>query len=310
MSVVQAEEQPKSPKSTIAAPEPKLQDSPFDEKRQDVPGNSPNSPMLIGGEVVASPLKQGNRPGQLEHKFNDSLSAASSNESVSDGDSENFPPITTAATFESSDDDDTARGLLGDLLMAHQTALEEDSDGSSAFFGDEEEDEFAAMLNYEDSESEGEDETVSTGVSTIRQDKEGSLLGPLTSHRLSYGESSTVASSVAPSIATVRQHRLSSIGTAPNTSTVLQRQSSIALSSGMVTKSTTVLPFREEAPVKPTEQNHRAPPGTLCLSPMQRTPMQARKWRALAVAAQEKDNKQQSNRGRKSLSERSINILR
>jgi hypothetical protein len=139
----------------------------------------------------------------------------------------------------------------------------------------------------------------------------------LTSHRLSYGGDST-ASSAASTIATVRQRRLSSIGKAPSTSMVPQRQTSIAstsesttLPSTMMAKSTTVLPFRDEAPsVKPTEQNHRAPPGTLCLSPMQRTPMQARKWRALAVAAQEKDSKQQSNQGRQRLSERSVNVLR
>jgi hypothetical protein len=305
MSVAQADEHPTSPESTIAAEE-KLEDSPFDEKQQDV---LPHSSMLSAGQMVASPSKQEHPSDQLEHQFDDSLSATS-NEYVSEGDSEDFMPITTAATFDSSGDDETARGVLSDLLMAHQTALEEDSE-SSAFFGDEEEDDFAAMLNYESSESEGEDDT----VTTIRQDKEDSLLGPLTSQRLSFGDS--VASSAASSIATVRQRRLSSIGMAPSTSMLPQRQQSIAsisestqLSSDMVTKSTTtVLPFRDEAPVKPTEQHHRAPPGTLCLSPMQRTPMQARKWRQLAVAAQEKDSKQQSNRGRQRLSERSVNVL-
>jgi hypothetical protein len=283
-SAPQAQEHPHSPESTIAAESKLVDSSPFDEELEDVSPHFPRSPTLISGQVVESPFAQHNRFAQQEHKYNDSLSVGS-NESISDDESKNFLPITKSDAFVSSDEDEAARGVLSDLLTAHQAAAVEDSEASSAFFGDEEEDEFAAMLNYQDSESEDEDAT----VATIRQDKEGSLLGAMASHRLSYGESTT-ASSAAPSIETVRQRRQSSIGTAP--------------------KGAAVLPFREEAPVKPNEQNHRAPVGALCLSPMQRTPMQARKWRALAVAAQEKDSKKKSNRGRKSLSERSINVLR
>jgi hypothetical protein len=68
------------------------------------------------------------------------------------------------------------------------------------------------------------------------------------------------------------------------------------------------LPFREAAPVKPNEQQHRALPGSDCLSKMQRTPTQARKWRVLAAAAHEKDNRR-NHHGRSSLSERSLNTM-
>jgi len=44
------------------------------------------------------------------------------------------------------------------------------------------------------------------------------------------------------------------------------------------------------AKVNPHQQNrHKGPPSGLCLSPVQRTPMQARKWRDLAAAAAAKD---------------------
>ena len=52
--------------------------------------------------------------------------------------------------------------------------------------------------------------------------------------------------------------------------------------------------LRTGAAVKPEEQKiHRpvAPPGSLHLSPLQRTPMQSRKWRELAASAQKQDSK-------------------
>lgn len=71
------------------------------------------------------------------------------------------------------------------------------------------------------------------------------------------------------------------------------------------------LPFRHEAPVKPSELRHHAAPGALNLSPLQRTPMQASKWRTLAAAAHEKrknQNQMKHGSGRGVLSERkSIN---
>jgi hypothetical protein len=70
------------------------------------------------------------------------------------------------------------------------------------------------------------------------------------------------------------------------------------------------LPFRSaDNTVKPTEQPHHVTgPESLHLSPTQRTPMEARKWRSLAAAAKEKDSKKMSSKKvRKGLSERKNN---
>jgi hypothetical protein len=48
--------------------------------------------------------------------------------------------------------------------------------------------------------------------------------------------------------------------------------------------------------VNPCEQRHPVR-GSLCLSPVQRTPVQARKWRTLAAAAKEKEQQKQKQQG-------------
>ena len=73
--------------------------------------------------------------------------------------------------------------------------------------------------------------------------------------------------------------------------------------------------FTDRAKVNPREQRQHAPPSALCLSPTQRTPIQARKWRSLAAAAQEKDRaqkasfKKQQQPLRGLLKERSSNVM-
>jgi hypothetical protein len=70
------------------------------------------------------------------------------------------------------------------------------------------------------------------------------------------------------------------------------------------------LSFADKAKVNPREQQHRAPHGALCLSPLQRTPMQARKWRTLAAAAKKKDRtKKGSSKKQSGLRERSSNAI-
>jgi hypothetical protein len=75
------------------------------------------------------------------------------------------------------------------------------------------------------------------------------------------------------------------------------------------------LSFTDKAKVNPREQQHRAPHGVLCLSPLQRTPMQARKWRTLAAAAKEQDltkkgsSKKGSSKMHSGLRERSSNAI-
>lgn len=74
------------------------------------------------------------------------------------------------------------------------------------------------------------------------------------------------------------------------------------------------LPFREAAPVKPNEQQQRAPLGSQSFSTVNQMPMKARTWRELAAAAHEKDHPKSANinglvGGRSSLSERSMNTI-
>mmetsp|Transcript_82415 Transcript_82415/g.123685 ORF Transcript_82415/g.123685 Transcript_82415/m.123685 type:complete len:1250 (+) Transcript_82415:147-3896(+) len=71
--------------------------------------------------------------------------------------------------------------------------------------------------------------------------------------------------------------------------------------------------------VKPSQQAIATTPGALHLSPPQRTPMEARKWRTLAAAAKEKDALKRAHktggkpaaglRARKGLSERNVNTI-
>jgi hypothetical protein len=70
------------------------------------------------------------------------------------------------------------------------------------------------------------------------------------------------------------------------------------------------LPFRSAVnTVKPTEQHIVTEPEALHLSPTQRTPMQARKWRSLAAAAKQRDSqkKPSGSKVRKGLSVRHSN---
>jgi len=68
--------------------------------------------------------------------------------------------------------------------------------------------------------------------------------------------------------------------------------------------------------VNPVHAYHPENPSNLCLSPTQRTPMQARKWRTLAAASTEKQNstkghnRKRNNKGRRGglLHDRSVNV--
>jgi hypothetical protein len=86
---------------------------------------------------------------------------------------------------------------------------------------------------------------------------------------------------------------------------------STTMSSILNKENSNYLPFRSGANVvKPTEQRaskrYDTAPEALHLSPTQRTPLQARKWRSLAAAAQEKGS---SSRSRRGLSERNRNQI-
>merc|ERR1712150_108975 len=70
--------------------------------------------------------------------------------------------------------------------------------------------------------------------------------------------------------------------------------------------------FTSKAVVNPQSmKNHRknaATPANLCLSPTQRTPLQARKWRSLAAEANEKETSKQGKKSRNVFRERSMNV--
>jgi hypothetical protein len=135
----------------------------------------------------------------------------------------------------------------------------------------------------------------STSIATIRQDKENvQFKYPVTRLSIKSAETNSTASS---SLSSIRKQvfRPESTGALSKNKSRISLSSSdgesTTLSSVMNKENANFLPFRAGANVvKPTEQYH--PTGQqalLQLSPTQRTPVQARKWRSLAAAAQQKD---------------------
>ena len=165
---------------------------------------------------------------------------------------------------------------------------------------------FAALLRDGDVNDDDEISFDGDTVSTVRQVQEMDRMISA-DHRFSE-DNATVSTmeTYTESIETVRQHR----------ETKASGAGSSTLSSVM-NEDKAVLPFRESpTTVRPNEQVHRATPGALCLSPMQRTPMQALKWRALVAAAQEKEIQRPFGKSmfpgipkRKSLAERNPNVM-
>jgi hypothetical protein len=214
---------------------------------------------------------------------------------------DDFAMIRNSNNQEDGDslDEEDARDIVRDVIKAKNSiSIASNIRASTEYEADE--DDFAAILQYQTSmdDESFEEET----VTTVRHSAE---------RRSSVG-SGTVFS-VATSATVIRQEHS-------------QAMQAISVVSGPpYSRSRAVgsypptgrLTFREEALVKPSEQSHRAPPGALILSPMQRTPMQARKWRALAAAHQQKNvrapvaGKQAKlpPPRRKSLSERSPNVV-
>ena len=226
----------------------------------------------------------------------------------SDSDSDDFGIIRQNSTLEEGANKH-AKQIVKNLVKVHSRVTDSSQTSSSTDF--DEEDDFAAILQYQTTFDEDDSvgqETVSTlqrnrlsaGSSTVMSGG----TAPTVVRRLSIGDHSNMSGDTAPTV--VRRSSILSGSTAP---TVVRKENSYPPRGK--------LPFRQEALVRPTEQAHRAAPGTLVLSPMQRTPMQALKWRALAAAEQEKS---QRNRGpavgngkrpmlRKSLAERNTNVV-
>jgi hypothetical protein len=185
---------------------------------------------------------------------------------------------------------------LRDLFKTHKANIEASNDDES--LSDDDVDDFENMLNYQQDlseESTVDDET----VSTIRQDRSKRFGSQYASYRMSVGGASVASSATGDTVSNIKQNRFSIAST--NSSKILKWEHPS-------------LPFRKSAPVKPTEQAVHSTPGLLTLSPLQKTPAQARKWRDLAAAAQERNTIKKgggSNQTlRSNLGERSVNVLR
>lgn len=276
------------------------------------------SPMLVNGKVVDSPSVASSQESTIaatiinrERKHIASDFYASS-ESIVDhqGSPDLFGCITLSKTFDDEDlhhDESAAdKSLIGSQDARVDTKDEYDID-------DDDEDAFADMLKESDDEETLGESTVSTvinttrkysGAVTIQSSFASSQTQQINNCKGSVQSSMSMASQFADGESSVMSRKRlsfasSSDSTAP--STILARAA------------TPMLNFRDDAPVRPVELSHHRPqPGDLVLSPMQRTPMQARKWRALAAAAQEKDRKSKNTQREKSLKERhpNMNIIR
>lgn len=186
---------------------------------------------------------------------------------------------------------------LRDLFKTHKANIEEDSSNEESQ-SDDDEDDFESMLNYQQDLSEEtsvDDET----VSTIRQDRSKRFGGQFASYRMSVGGASVASSATGDTVSTIKQNRFSIAST--NSSKLMKWEQPS-------------LPFRKHAPVKPTEQAVHSTSGVLTLSPHNKTPAQARKWRDLAAAAQERNSNRKvgdpSQGMRSNLGERSVNVFR
>jgi hypothetical protein len=206
----------------------------------------------------------------------------------------------TAIDEESSQEDPTGKSTALDGAVNQGSSPSSQFEGSSVVSEDDEEaDAFAALLHDDDSDEDADDDfevAEDETVSTIQQDRTAYASGvsKYSNFRLSTGEASMASGSTA---STMKQHRLSFVSSDEGTS--------------IASKESTALQFRDESLVRPNEQKLPATAkGRLRLSPMQRTPMQARKWRSLAAEAQANDRSRPSGKRhqKSSLSERHPNV--
>ncbi|GKY94322.1 hypothetical protein MPSEU_000398000 [Mayamaea pseudoterrestris] len=274
-----------------------------------------NSPMLINGKVVDSPT--GSNVSTEESTVAATVVNEQRNQNVagvytdkcspsgSEGSADPFACITLSKTFD-EDSDSNAASTGFDIAAGSNFYRASVSSHENQEENDDDEDAFAELLNNEHT-------TGASTVSTVRNESHtyaasGALLNSFASQltrrvnncKHSVGSSASTASSRATeSIASIMSRKRLSFASSGEIS--LPTNDSEATKQGLA--------FRDDAPVRPTEQKqHRLAHGSLGLSPMQRTPMQACKWRVLAAAAHEKDRKAQGIRRRSSLQERHPNV--
>jgi hypothetical protein len=221
------------------------------------------SPMMIDGSVVfARDRMLGvNMPAPKAQNSLDDSSSVNSDESE-----DVFGAILQPTTLEEETSGDAPLSVKNEI-KTHSAVPLDDSD-------DSEMDAFEKILSFQPSMDDGEN-SIERLVSDVAKQGEGQTPKSLFSHASSQGDTASFSSTLfkQDSIATNEEENL------------------IPSYAGRFKAKSASLGFQEGGHVKPNEQLHRAVPGSGNLSSMQRTPLQARTWRALAAAAQEKDTK-------------------
>ena len=209
-----------------------------------------------------------------------------------------FPHSSDASTVVSDDDD--SDGVFG--AIRHPTMIDQDDGNSSE---DSDDDDFDHLLqNNQGSKSHdsSSDFQQSMGSKQFIRGPRFSMSSGGSPYSYATNETHSVATTVVhlPRVDTnsIVSYSDSSMGDTASVPTVLRERDENAVPSavGRMKSNPQILPFRDTSKVvKPNEQMHRAVAGSNSISQMQRTPMQARTWRALAAAAQEKRNLSERN---------------
>jgi len=210
-----------------------------------------------------------------------------------------FPHSSDASTVVSDDDD--SDDVFG--AIRHPTTIDQDDGNSSS--EDSDDDDFDHLLqNNQGSKNfdNSSDFQQSIGSKQFIRGPRFSMSSGGSPYSYATNETHSVATTVVhlPRVETnsVVSCSDSSMGDTASVPTVLRERNENVVPSavGRMKNNPQILPFRDTSKVvKPNEQMHRAVAGSSSISQMQRTPMQARTWRQLAAAAQEKRNLSERN---------------
>ena len=238
------------------APRPAKLASPFFPQAQ---RESILSPTVINGDMI--------------EKLKSPIIPATEKDIATTTEEDAFEEIMKSRTFDESDVMTVEEGEESIVTVEKNPFtgfIDKENMVSDSDSDDETEDAFA--LIQKDSLDEDSHDGTAT-VSTVRQTQ-----NVLLSYDKNHLAESSSTLSHDPTVSTVRPQRLSmassSMGTAVSSREQIQVQK-----------------FRNAAPVRPNEQYHRTLPGSNILSPMQKAPSVAMKWRAMAAAAQQRDEK-------------------
>ena len=230
---------------------------------------SSNSPVLINGQVISSPLK-------LKGHLTTGLTTSTNT-------------LDESASVVSYDSDDVFGAIL------HPTTIDdsdEENDAGQSHGGD---DEFDRVLNY----TESFDDEQQTSMNMHHEELGQRKVLPSSISRDTAGSVASVASSSGDTASVVPhwllqhggRHRSSVVTTTSDTSSVMSAVSRMKNihSGSSINGVSQPLPFREIAQVKPVEQHRQ--PNQLETHEMKSKVVPPRTWRKLAVAAQKEDMK-------------------